>query len=103
MEAAVAVRDDPPRQDADHRRCAERHRRIDHAVEPVDERRVVHGDQADGLLVAAGRGGDSGFQDQFQVFAGNRGVFVCSPVTRPLHDGGNDIHGILPSCRTGCD
>ena len=91
-EAFVPVRVDPPGEHADRRRGGFRHGRIDDFAKPLQDGGIVHGDQARGLPVAAGRRVQAGLHNGFQVGPRDGRGLVFSPVAVTAADRVQNVH-----------
>ena len=89
---AVAVGDDAPREHENHRGCGSPDVRFGEVVELAQQGGIVHGDQARGLLVAAGGRGKPRLQQLPEVFARDGGWGVFAAVAGAGEDGGEGWH-----------
>ena len=93
---AVAVGDDAAREHEDHRGRGLADAGVGEGIELFQQRWIVHGDQARGLLVAAGGRGKARRQQLPEVFARDGGGGVFAAVAGAGEDGGEGWHGDAP-------
>lgn len=93
---AVAVGDDAPREHEDHCGGCFADAGFGDGVELIEQRGVVHGDEARRLLVAAGGRGNARLQQLPEVFARDGGGVVFAAVAGAGEDGGEGGHGGAP-------
>lgn len=93
---AVAIGDDAPREHEDHCGGCFADAGFGDGVELIEQRGVVHGDEARRLLVAAGGRGNARLQQLPEVFARDGGGVVFAAVAGAGEDGGEGGHGWSP-------
>ena len=82
--AFITICTDPLRQHTNGCRSSISDRGLNHIMKPFQNLRVVHGNETSCLLVAAGRGRNTGLQDFYQILSWHRYCLELPPIAMPV-------------------